>query len=349
LHATCRPWLSLLVLASVCLLARAQDTTKIPPPAPPPSKPLPPPPAAGAVGATVNKQPIYEMAVYRALLQVPPDKWGEARPEIIKFLIENAIVDQYLDAIKVNVEAAAVDGQLDKVKKEMDKAGVKYEEMLKKLFLTEAELRAQINASLRWEKFVEQQAPEKVLHELFDNNKDMFNGSVVHARHLLLKADAKDAKAAEAAKARLTALKAKLAEQAQQEVAKLPATADNLAKEKARVKAIEDGFAASAKEQSQCPSGKQGGDIGWFPRVGRMVEPFAKAAFALKPYEISDVVESEFGYHLILMLERKAGRDVKYEDAKEMVKDVYSDRLRDRVLTVMRPRAQIAINPAPKQ
>ena len=63
----------------------------------------------------------------------------------------------------------------------------------------------------------------------------------------------------------------------------------------------EELFAAYAKEYSVCPSKKDGGDLSFFPRAGAMVEPFAKAAFALKPFEMTDVVATEFGYHLILV------------------------------------------------
>ncbi len=84
-------------------------------------------------------------------------------------------------------------------------------------------------------------------------------------------------------------------------MAALPATADALAKEQAKAKKTEELFSAYAKEYSMCPSKKDGGDLNFFPRAGAMVEPFAKAAFALKQFEMSDVVATEFGYHLILV------------------------------------------------
>ena len=70
-----------------------------------------------------------------------------------------------------------------------------------------------------------------------------------------------------------------------------------------------------------------------------MIEPFAKAAYALKPYEISDVVTTPFGCHLILLVGRKAGSPVKYEDpmVKEHVKAVYESKLKDAVLDQMKP------------
>ena len=57
-------------------------------------------------------------------------------------------------------------------------------------------------------------------------------------------------------------------------------------------------FSKLAQEKSICPSGKRGGDLGFFTR-GKMVKEFETAAFALKKSEISGLVKTRFGYHLI--------------------------------------------------
>lgn len=63
-------------------------------------------------------------------------------------------------------------------------------------------------------------------------------------------------------------------------------------------------FSEIAKQESDCPSSKNGGDLGYFGK-GTMVAPFEKAAFELKEGEISDVVKTRFGYHIIKMVDKK--------------------------------------------
>lgn len=79
-------------------------------------------------------------------------------------------------------------------------------------------------------------------------------------------------------------------------------------------------FAALAKGNSSCPSSQQGGDLGFFGK-GQMVPPFETAAFALKPGEISDVVETQFGYHIIKLTEKKAAETVTFKEAQTRIEE----------------------------
>ncbi|MBD3387556.1 MAG: peptidylprolyl isomerase [Candidatus Altiarchaeales archaeon] len=63
-------------------------------------------------------------------------------------------------------------------------------------------------------------------------------------------------------------------------------------------------FEKLAEEKSLCPSGRRGGDLGWFAR-GNMVREFEKAAFSLKKGEMSGLVRTEFGWHIIKCLDTR--------------------------------------------
>jgi len=70
------------------------------------------------------------------------------------------------------------------------------------------------------------------------------------------------------------------------------------------LKADKTSFAKAAESRSICPSGRRGGDLGWFTR-GKMVREFENAAFALNKGELSGLVRTEFGWHIIKCLEMK--------------------------------------------
>ena len=68
----------------------------------------------------------------------------------------------------------------------------------------------------------------------------------------------------------------------------------------------QESFAQMARKYSQYPSGKSGGDLGWFPQ-GYLTQPDVEtAAFALQPGQYSDVIKSDLGYHIIYVIERDA-------------------------------------------
>jgi peptidyl-prolyl cis-trans isomerase C len=317
---------------------------------PPPVKPAPPSaPAVSptAVAATVNGHPIYEMKVQRALERVPQAQRDEARTTLINRFVNDVLIDLSLRAAGYKVENAEVEQHVGKMKEELKKHGQDFNKVMSDLKVGEAELREHIAADLRWMKYASAQATDKALQDLFNANKDLFDGTTVRVQHILKSPATKDAQAAALVVKELRDLKTTMEAEAAKALAKMPATADRLAKEKERVKVLSETFAKFAREKSECPSKSNGGQVGPFPRA-LMEKPFADAAFTMQPYQMSDVVQTRFGYHLILVLERKPGREVKFEEIKEVVKEVYFNRLYEGLAAQLRPKASIVVNPAPK-
>lgn len=77
-------------------------------------------------------------------------------------------------------------------------------------------------------------------------------------------------------------------------------------------------FGAMALEYSDCPSKARAGDLGYFTRE-QMVPSFATVAFGLKPGEVSEIVITPFGYHLIQVLDRNAPSQMAYRDSRDKI------------------------------
>ncbi|CAN5524916.1 peptidylprolyl isomerase [soil metagenome] len=342
-----------LLTAGIAASAQAQAPVNPPLPAPtpppamapviaPPTTPAAPEERPTGVAAKVNGQDIPEVAVYRALRQFPVPEREVARKEILSHLIDNVIVDQYLTALKITAEPAEVDKLIEELKAELKKTMKDYAAELTGMMLTEAEFRAEVASQMKWDKFVKQQGTEEALKKLFDSSPNVFDGSMVRARHILLTPGTDPAKIEEAKKT-LLAIK----QTVEVEAKKIADTTagDALAKETARGLKAEDFFGEYAKKYSTCPSKTGGGDLNFFPRVGAMVEPFAAAAFALNPYQMTEVIQTEFGYHLIMVTAKKAGTVKKFDEVKEDVRILYAIRMREAVLAQMKPKAQIVATP----
>ncbi len=265
--------------------------------------------AAGAERvAIVNGKDIpkdeFEREISRIKNQVSAQggEIGESEmAEIKKQVMENLIGMEllYQNSIEKGVTAdqASIDDEWAKItsrypdKNELKKA-------LDDLKVTEEIIKAQIKKGLTVNKFIEQNFVEKTVipgseaKAYYDNNAERFNKpESVRASHILIKVDPK---------ADETKKKAARAE---------------IEKIQARLKAGED-FAAIAKETSQdTGSGARGGDLGLFTR-GQMVKPFEDAAFALAQGDVSGIVETEFGYHLIKVTEKQAAGKYSFDEVK---------------------------------
>lgn len=118
---------------------------------------------------------------------------------------------------------------------------------------------------------------------------------------------------------------------------------------KAIIAQLADGadFAKLAKEKSTGPSGKNGGDLGFFSKE-QMVTPFAEAAFELDKGEVSEPVKTRFGWHVIKVEDRRKGETPSFEEAeRELRTEIVETTIRD-LIADLRSGAEIEIKEPPK-
>jgi len=223
------------------------------------------------------------------------------RSQIKKQVLENLIAREllYQESQKkgIKVDQKEIEAQLTALKGRFP-SEVEFKKALSTMNLTEAGLRFQFERDLAIRKLLDDQiggkstVSEKESRAYYDSNLESFKKpEQVRASHILIKVDpgADEAKKAEA-RTKIESLQAKL-------------------------KNGED-FGAVAKEYSEGPSGPKGGDLGFFGR-GQMVKPFEETAFSMKPGQVSGMVETRFGYHLIMVTERTPESTLSYEEVKD--------------------------------
>jgi parvulin-like peptidyl-prolyl isomerase len=104
--------------------------------------------------------------------------------------------------------------------------------------------------------------------------------------------------------------------------------------EELRAKVVEGGdFAELAESFSDCPSGKQGGgSLGWFGR-GMMVPEFDEVVFEMAANDLSEVIETQFGYHLVQKTGKEEGSDASYSEAADQIRDLLRHSRRGEAVT----------------
>ncbi|MGD8961083.1 MAG: peptidylprolyl isomerase, partial [Desulfobacterales bacterium] len=201
----------------------------------------------------------------------------------------------------IKVDPKDVTDEFQKIKQRYSKEG-EFEQLLSNMGLTESDVQNQIERGMAIQQLIDKEVRAKVtigneeVKSYYDANPQLFQQpEQVKASHILVKLDA-DAPQEEKDKAR------KKIESVQK-----------------KAKKGED-FTTLAKTYSEGPSGPNGGDLGYFRR-GQMVKPFEDAAFSLKPNETSDIVETQFGYHLIKVVDKKPAQKMAYADVKERLSE----------------------------
>ena len=233
--------------------------------------------------------------------QIPDVQMAQMKSEVLESLIDRELLFQESKKKGIQVKSDAVSDQLQKIQQRYPNKE-EFQKLLSNMGLTESDVQAQIERGMAIQKLIDKEVTEKIkvsdeeTKAFYDKNPQLFQQpEQIKASHILIKVQA-DAPADQKAEAR------KKIEDVQQ-----------------KVKKGED-FATLAKTYSEGPSGPKGGDLGYFRR-GQMVKPFEEAAFSLKPDETSEIVETQFGYHLIKVNDKKPAKKMTYAEVKDRLNE----------------------------
>jgi peptidyl-prolyl cis-trans isomerase C len=279
-------------------------------------------PAAVVNGVAVPMADVE--AVLKARGPFPPDfpeaKRREVQFVIVTSLIDDVLLQQFLAKNAKPADPAEVTKQIAELEGNLKKQNHTLQDFCKETGQTEERLRLNVGRYLQWTNYVQAHLTDANVKRAFEENRDFFDGTTVRVSHVMMKVSpTADDAARKDARDKLLAIRA-------------------------HIMAGKLDFADAAKRFSQTESAKNGGDLGFFQRKGDIEEPFAKAAFSLKVGEVSDVVQTEFGYHLLKVTERKDGKPAEFEKIKERVRDFSVYEMREEVLDQMRKISKIEIS-----
>lgn len=264
---------------------------------------------ATTVVAKVNGKDITEGDIQKVLAmfmkqmagQIPPDQMKEAllsiRERILDELIMRSVVLDEVTKQGIRLSDAEFNADKADMAKELPQ-GATLESYMAETGTTETEMREQMAARKMImaiaEKLAKPSAEE--IQAYYDKNKESFNqGESVNASHILIKVDPTEDDAAKTAKrARIEGLRKQLLEGAD--------------------------FKEIAKANSDCPSASGGGDLGAFGR-GQMVPAFEEAAFTQPVGKVGEVIETQFGYHLILVSGRTEAKVLEFKEVQSDISD----------------------------
>jgi peptidyl-prolyl cis-trans isomerase C len=282
-------------------------------------------PAADKVAARVNGEDI-PLAELQAVLDTRPspvpvskELQREMRKAAIEMLVDDLLMRQFLRRAVAPVDPMALQKEYDKLHEALKKQKKTMEQFLQEGKMTADMLRADIVARLQWKAYLEKSYAEAEMKSYYEANKVFFDNVLVRASHILVKVSANaNAEDRQRARAKLDIIR--------QEILAGKIT-----------------FEDAARKYSDCPSKDKGGDIGQFPYKLVVFESLARAAFAVKKGELTDIVSTENGLHLVKVTDRTAGEPSRFEDSRDAVREVMAQEsdLYQRILDEQKTTAKI--------
>ena len=231
--------------------------------------------------------------------KIPDDRMDQIRNRILDNLINEELLVQESESHGITVEPSEVEAAFAEIQKKFSDTAA-MEKALLESNITADELKVKIKRGIAAKKLIDGQVVNNVAvseaenRAFYDAHPEYFRqAEQVKASHILISCDSK--------------AEASVRDEAKRKIRDIQKKLEN-----------GESFAELARQFSDCPSKKHGGDLGFFERE-KMVKPFADAAFALQTGETSGIVETGFGFHLIKVTDRKAASTDEYESVKEKI------------------------------
>lgn len=263
----------------------------------------------------VDDEPITEGDLRFMMLsrRVSEEAGADVRRELLEQLIDRRLMQSYLSSRKADPDPKQIDVRVERIRALIRKRGDDPHKVLASLGYTDERLRDELALPLAWRTHFHRMIAAEQVRDYFQNHREQFDGTRVRASQIFLKAGTESERA--------------------EAIEKL----DGIRKQ---IVTNQVTFAEAAMTHSEAPSGKQGGDVGFFPYRGRMPVAFSAQAFSLEKGEISRPFVTRFGVHLCTVTDRRPGQ-LSLEDARDQVLRRLSEQKWQEQVAELRSRARI--------
>lgn len=252
-------------------------------------------------------------------IQVPANTKRQMERDALAMLIDDMLMQQFIRQSTTAVPEEVVTQKVTDFSNDLRKQGKSLQDFCKETMQTEAQLKRTFRLKLQWANFAASKITEEQVQNYYIQNKDFFDNNTINVSLIIMRTPP-GTSAGERAKLK-----------------------DTMGQVKAVIASGKMDFATAAKTYSQDPSGPQGGNLGFIPRKFALEEPLAVAAFRLAPGQMSDVLETEMGIHLIRVNDRKQGQPSDFKKIKEDVREFCSEEFFQETLARQRKAARIQV------
>lgn len=277
------------------------------------------------LAALVNNEPI-SLNDLKGVLDSRPQtvplteaQQREVRLGALDMMIDDILMRQFLRQNAPPLNPTELEKAWNELKNELSKTKKTLADLARDTHQTEEQVKGDLAARLQWKGYLVAKIPETELKSYYQANKVFFDKTFVQASHILVKAGNQPGDR----------------QKAHEKVEYL----------RQEIMAGKISFEDAAEKYSDCPSKRKKGDLGPFPYKFVVVEPIAKAAFTMQVGDVSSVIATDYGMHIIKVTRIIPGQPSVYENIRETVREVYAQDLElyQKILAEQRKRADIKI------